>query len=892
MAYSVKNVRRDFSNGEFVVDRHCIQYFLDTFVLSGPLGFLVAEIFSRYYAKDIQMHAYDNGNAAKAKRDNWAQLMKVFRRIGLSDVTSEQETHWIACLEEGAAVTFLCRAYEVLTQRKLSIQVKQPTLSKVAGYAQDNSLSKVRKAMQLNNFQEGYNVQTYSKVMVGVIDSHEVGLQEGRMLDPDRYSLPQRGSISNSGSQMDSLMSRDRKLANMKDDLPQVTAKEIIVKQLDRNITHLRVSKELNKGTSSSRPGSPEGTLTPLLPSSEHKSLEEFVGAAPNATNHLVPGALLPENTLSLINSCIGRIINAESYSNWSSLNDPCTNFLSALSEFIDPHGDRSPDSLQPLDRLLADALGELQLSAVMFADSCAVTPKQFWKLSDLYCAVINETPSDAMTYFSAINGFKTLGMFLVQKDPHSSLSLFVDFALLKLVHTLTHNANKRTGILELLYSFSPPSAHAHVQCIRRLQTAVPDLSMFVSCLSILSTMETQLDAVLVDLYSYYASIALGMCSPKVRAGAVLTLQSIASFDPAIVAANIPTLEELVDPDKCGGVVWWELQVNTIAFCGKFLKIQKDKEWNEGSLKERRPEGKSNYSSQDKSENEQRIAEACISCEHILFKLLDNNALSPMILLLSTVDLAGTVGYSDEFDRLYTDLLNRITDPAKLQFILGLDLPVPINEDLPTISLPIASSTGLPCIITPVIEMWNPHAIASTVEALAVDESTDQLSLFDLQLLQSAVLSQVNYSSRSGSMSEDDYYFSLDSHWIGTFKNCKRFIFVAFCDPIRAGHAAAVVSLYLFHSELKESILSDPSFTNTFKLLYGTDSTFVANDQTLDCQSIFEQFLRGTFSAGSPYNAAVVHALQQVSKTSPAVFANSVTLQKMLKEFGTLLLKS
>ena len=855
----------------------------------------MAEIFSRYYAKDIQMHAYDNGNAAKAKRDNWAQLIKVFRRIGLSDVTSEQESHWIACLEEGAAVTFLCRAYEVLTQRKLSIQVKQPTLSKVAGYAQDNSVSKVRKAMQLNNFQEGYNVQTYSKVMVGVIDSHEVGLQEGRLLDPERYSLPQRGSISNSGSQVDSLMSRDRKQVSMKDDLPQVTAKEITVKQLDRNITHLRVSKELNKGTSSSsRPGSPEGSLMPLVPSAEHKSQEDFVSAAPNATNHLVPGALLPENTLSLINSCIGRILNAESYPNWSSLNDPYSNFLSALSEFIDPHGDRSPDSsLLPLDRLLADALGELQLSAAMFADSCAVTPKQFWKLSDLYCTVINEAPSDALTYTSAINGFKTLGIFLVQRDPQSSLSLFVDFALLKLVHTLTHNANKRTGILELLYSFSLPSAHAHVQCIRRLQTAVPDLSMFVSCLSILSTMETQLDAVLVDLYSYYSSIALGMCSPKVRAGAVLTLQSIVAFDPAIVAASIPILEELVDPDKCGGVVWWELQVNTIAFCGKFLKIQKDKEWNEGSLKERRPEGKSNYSSQDKAEDEQKIAEACISCEHILFKILDSNALSPIILLLSTVDLAGTVGYSDEFDRLYTDLLNRITDPAKLQFILGLDLSVPISEELPTISLPIASSTGLPCIITPVIEMWDPHAIASTVEALAVDESTDQLSLFDLQLLQSAVLSQVNNSSRSGGggVSDDDYTssssYALNSHWVGTFKNCKRFIFVAFCDPIRAGHAAAVVSLYLFHSELKESVLSDPSFTNTFKLLYGTDSTFVANDQTLDCQSIFELFLRDTFSAGPPYNAAVFHALQQVAKTSPAVFANSATLQKMLKEFGT-----
>ena len=41
-------------------------------------GFLMAEVFSRYFPTEVQMHSFDNAESYQKKKDNWQQLQLFF----------------------------------------------------------------------------------------------------------------------------------------------------------------------------------------------------------------------------------------------------------------------------------------------------------------------------------------------------------------------------------------------------------------------------------------------------------------------------------------------------------------------------------------------------------------------------------------------------------------------------------------------------------------------------------------------------------------------------------------------------------------------------------------------------------------------------------------------
>ena len=81
-------------------------------------GFLVAEVLSRYFDKDVQMHSFDNGSSINSKKDNWNLLSLFLSKHDLPELCEKAEVSAIIHCETGVAVHYVCKLYEKLTKRR------------------------------------------------------------------------------------------------------------------------------------------------------------------------------------------------------------------------------------------------------------------------------------------------------------------------------------------------------------------------------------------------------------------------------------------------------------------------------------------------------------------------------------------------------------------------------------------------------------------------------------------------------------------------------------------------------------------------------------------------------------------------------------------------------
>ena len=821
LAYSVKNVKRDFSN-----------------------GFLVAEIVSRYYSRSISMHSFDNGNAAHAKKDNWIQLMKIFRKVGLGDICDADEAHCIACCEDGMAAKFVVKLYEALTNRKVQLLTKKPTVGREAGYSRPTGVGKIRSALKLADLGEDSDQFQTSKVASAAIDTHERSLQEERSFDPERFAS---GSlVGGRGPQLPPRIADDEPSET---EVKQVRVKEIQVRQLDRNITHLRASRQVagNNGGDSS-PSLRKAGSDGMASSPSERVLNGTAGGAGGFSSDNIGAAasltgVIPENASSLLSSCICRILGPTTHEIWRDDVDPTINVM-ALLDMLAASSKRiksgplneednsnsynnNHDSASYLDNVLAETFSEISLNVAALADACVVTPKQFWKVSDLFCVALVVAPSTSKVFNIAFDVFSRFGKAIVDRDPQASLALYCDFALPKLLSSIETHPLKRYGILLTLIAFTPLDTPSKVQCIKRLQSSIPDLRIFIHCLTVIAYCDDDADDTRIDLYLYYATIGLGMPNPKIRASAIWMLAVIYPKQPGAITQMMSTLTNLIE-----GESWWEVHAHLLTLCGYVLE---------------------SIGGDGSTDLEASTLD--------MVKKIFSPSSSNVIRQWGASSLACGTRAGGVFADLYLRVLLAMSDSDR-SYILGLSKQQP-----PTVT----SSTGMDMVIETAVDKWYSLEIARTLlRHIAESASRDRLSSSEMDVLYSCVKSVTD--SAANVMEAP-----LDENWLDVYMTVRDFIFVGICDPDLSGVACQTLLLFVLYSTIGNECLMDGRMFGAMKLVFPAQGE--VNDQ---CKAAVTNFFTDLMQSGDTYNRLGLNVLETFEKANRVNYSVS-GLQKVVR---------
>jgi hypothetical protein len=734
-------------------------------------------------------------------------------------------------------------------------------------------VNKVRKALQRSDLGEDSDINTISRVAFGAVDSHERALQEDRMHDPDRYSTTH---MINTGLRTSQVM-QSKVAVDTSNNEPTVKVKEIHVKQLDRNVTHLRAMKQMQQNSSylanrslvdgEARAVSPSGNEyggRAESPVSHQMSQQSF--DSPQTKSSRYGGGINPDNSLSMLNTCLARIMQPDCFPNWSVKLDPYNNFLTAVNYIKNGRS---------IEDLLRECLTEIGNSSQMLAEAAVVAPKQYWKVSDLFCAVIIAAPFDSPVYSTAINSFEAVGKWIAAKDPVTSLTLFSDFTFFKLTDTVMKNIQKRSGIMRLLHAFAPQDAQSHIQCIKRLQSYISDQTTFIHCLSILALNESESDDQLLDLYFYYATIAMGMSSPKIRAGAIALLNGFVGKADSLI---FPLLEQIRALSLTE--TWWEIQAHILSLCGSLLTSIYLNGTGQGAT---HVSGGMNDNWADVCNV--RTVDDIRDIVNIILKKSQN---SKILMKWAASALAGGTFLGDGFNDSFLTILESLSEKDRA-IILSV-CASGVSRDARRASsnsssgsesaLVLPSTTGTPLVVTSASLRWHPMAVLeSFASAIASKEKApDRLTPAQMSIVCACFQSAVEIAKRNGAPLDDVF----QGTWLNSFEVLKNYVFLGFCDLSCSKYASTTCSTLLYYSSIHEKLFQESKLVGALRLLYPLN---LAQGEIVQCQGLIEAFLRECFQNGVPFNSAVLSMLTQFSQNYSSQFDKYPTIQQVLREF-------
>eukprot|EP00927_Polykrikos_kofoidii_P044363 TRINITY_DN38346_c0_g1_i1.p1 TRINITY_DN38346_c0_g1~~TRINITY_DN38346_c0_g1_i1.p1 ORF type:complete len:832 (-),score=162.57 TRINITY_DN38346_c0_g1_i1:128-2623(-) len=508
LSYSVKNVKRDFSN-----------------------GFLVAEIFSRYFPADIAMHTFENGNKQSSKKDNWEQLFRFFKKKNIPITQLDFEP--VLASRGGSAVMLLTKIYTLLTKRQVPTFVVQelpPEVPEVTAPLAPRKEDQIPTetapviAPTFEEFDDGRGTANRQQ------DAYRM-FQAAKHNRPAERSAPKSVEERADAVPLDIAEAKKRSLAK---NVAQLRAQQ----QQQQQAAAQQRSRAAGSGDGGGGAGGGNGNpSTPSL---------GLVGSAKPAADIMRPivTAVLQENAQVM-----------------KSL-DPRKDMVVSFMELC--------KSLVP-DEMCVRVFDGLSDQASQLVDTIVKSPAEFWRVWTLFCPALVEYSENNRVFRSVVLLFKRLGRLVAEHDSVLAQQLMLDIGLPSLAPLLVDSAGKRGPLCELIYTYAQPAVLARLGVLRSLKEAIGQSPVYIACLSYFVSLELDaelLDEHLYEHYLYYALVALQSPQPIIRVAGLSILVSITASSEEHsrnVLTVLPSFQDLVQDD------WWEVQAQLLLLVSQLL---------------------------------------------------------------------------------------------------------------------------------------------------------------------------------------------------------------------------------------------------------------------------------------------------------------------------------
>jgi len=208
---------------------------------------------------------------------------------------------------------------------------------------------------------------------------------------------------------------------------------------------------------------------------------------------------------------------------------------------------------------------------AQLLVDTLTKSPPEFWKVWSIFLPALTNSAELGPVFDSAVFLFKRIGELMRESDPLLTQQLMTEVGLPSLVKELVRRPEKRAALCRIVYSYIQEDGLNHLFVLRLLKDKICDLSVYVGCLSCLISLDTQhntIDSNLLDVYMYYALVAMHSQQPKARVAAISILSTLVTCTDQhdSVLSLLPSFAALTNDD------WWEVQAQLLLLVGHLLE--------------------------------------------------------------------------------------------------------------------------------------------------------------------------------------------------------------------------------------------------------------------------------------------------------------------------------